>query len=101
MTKEEWRNLHEGDVIENNGTLYYVHTTGWDDMDEEDYQDENDYIIDCNYLDEPLGSGGTILRAEYCRVRPELKSILSLLPEDADPYEFIKGMQFYKSLINI
>ncbi len=52
MTKEEWRSLQPNDLVTTSCSsgIFKVISTGWEDMEEEDYQSDDDYIIEVKNL---------------------------------------------------
>lgn len=76
MTHEEWRNLKKGDIVIRPcyRNIFVVKSIGWDDLDEKDYKDESDYIIEVTELFEHLETphnGGEIFTAQQCIVFKE------------------------------
>lgn len=98
MTHEEWRNLKKGDLIIAPGylNLFVVKSIGWDDIEEKDYKDESDYIIEVTELFEHLETphnGGTIFTAQNCRIFNEKISskLLNVAVDMDSPTEYLLG----------
>jgi hypothetical protein len=96
MTKEQWRNLNLDDLIitSYDEHIYKVVSIGWEDMDESEYQDDNDYIVECiDLFDKFKGKGNSIFRIY------QIESLDKRLPDEIikianqcdSPYDFLKG----------
>lgn len=99
MKKEQWRNLKTDDLIitSHDEHIYKVVSIGWEDMDESEYQDDNDYIVECVDLFD-IFKGNYIFRIYQIELfDKELpKEVITIANQsDNNPYDFLNGY-FYK-----
>lgn len=103
MTIEQWRNLKPGDLvsISTDDHIYKVVSTGWEDMEEKDYEDENDYIIEVKDLFDCF-EGQFIVRAHQTELfnnKLITKDVLKIASKKQSPYDFIDGyLYFFKTI---
>jgi hypothetical protein len=95
MTKKEWRNLTPGTLvtISTDDHIYKVVSTGWEDMEEKDYKDDDDYIIEVKDVFDCF-EGQFVVRAHQTELfnnSPITKDILKKASEKQSPYDFIDG----------
>lgn len=96
MTIEEWRNLQPDQLvtIANSSHIFKVCSTGWDDMEEEDYEDDRDYIIEVKDLfNQHYEENQFIVRAFQTEIyKSDIPTkILEMANEHDSPYEFLDG----------
>ena len=102
MKKEQWRNLKPDDLIVTSYDehIYKVVSIGWEDMDESEYQDDNDYIVECVDLFDRF-PGNFIFRIYQIELlNKELPEEVITIANRSDnnPYDFLDGY-FYKNNI--
>lgn len=96
MIKEQWRNLKPDDLIitSYDEHIYKVVSIGWEDMDESDYQDDNDYIVECiDLFDKFKGNGNSIFRIYQIELFDKRlpDEIIRIANQCDNPYDFLKG----------
>jgi hypothetical protein len=95
MTKDEWRNLTPGTLvtISTDNHIYKVVSTGWEDMEEKDYKDENDYIIEVKDLFECF-EGQFVVRAHQTELFNKhllTPRVIKIASQKKSPYDFLDG----------
>lgn len=105
MTKEEWRNLTPGTLvtISTDNHIYKVVSVGWEDMEEKDYKDDDDYIIEVKDIFDCF-KGQFVVRKNQTKLFDNkliTKDILKMASKKQSPYDFIDGyLYFFKILEN-
>ena len=101
MTKEQWRKLKPNDLVVlshyNDEHIYKVVSTGWDDMDENEYEDDNDYIIEVTDLFKKYKYlGNFIVRLKHTELFDKNlpDEIIRIADKCDSPYDFLKGYFF-------
>ena len=101
MTKNEWRNLCPGNLvsISTSSHIFKVLSTGWDDMDEKDYQDDNDYIIEVKDLFDCY-NGQFVVRAHQTDIfKLNIPNeVLEIAQNHHNPYDFLDGYFIGKNM---
>lgn len=103
MTKEEWRNLKPGELvtISTDEHIYKVISIGWEDMEEKDYKDDNDYIIEVTDVFDCFKGQFvvTIKQTELFNNKYVTRDVLKMASKKQSPYDFIDGyLYFFKSI---
>ena len=95
MTKEDWRNLQPGNLVTilNSFHIFKVIDTGWGDMEEKDFQDDNDYIIEVKDLFDCYKESTFIVRAHQTNVfnLNVPTEIIDIAKNHESPYDFLDG----------
>ena len=103
MTKEEWRKLTPGTLvtISTDNHIYKVVSTGWEDMEEKDYKNDDDYIIEVKDIFDCF-KGQFVVRKNQTKLFDNkliTKDILKMASKKQSPYDFIDGyLYFFKIL---
>lgn len=98
MTRDEWRNLKINDLvtITNSKHIYKVVSTGWEDIEEKDYKDDSDYIIEIKDLFDCY-EGHFVVRIYQTDILklniPE--KVIDAAKNYNNPYDFLEGY-YYK-----
>lgn len=103
MTKEEWRNLKPGELvtISTDEHIYKVLSTGWEDMEEKDYKDDNDYIIEVKDVFDCFDGQFvvTIKQTELFNNKYITRDVLKMAGKKQSPYDFIDGHLYFLKCI--
>ena len=110
MTKEEWRNLTPGILVtllpgqrsvqkECENHIYKVVSTGWEDMEEKDYEDD-DYVIEVKEVFDCF-DGQIVVRAhETALFNKDIPTdIFEAAKEAHNPYHYIREYFFVSGLL--
>lgn len=103
MTKEEWRSLQPGQLVKISARpshIFKVISTGWEDLEEKDYQDDDDYIIEVKDLFDCF-KGQFVIRAHHAEIfnLKIPKKIIERAYRYNSPYDFLYGYLVGKKLI--
>jgi hypothetical protein len=98
MTKEEWRNLTPGTLvtISTDSFIYKVVSTGWEDMEEKDFKDDDDYIIEVKDIFDCF-DGQFVVRAHQTALfNYNIPTDVFEAAKNAhNPYDFISGFFYF------
>lgn len=103
MTKNEWRNLKPDTLvtISTDNHIYKVLSTGWEDMEEKDYKDDNDYIIEVKDVFDCFDGQFVVTKNQTKLFDNKLitKDILKMASKKQSPYDFLDGYLYYFKIL--